>query len=107
MKCWIIYLLLGLVKLETCIIELQIFPKIFIQCLNISASASLCWSCEWCIKICTSFENNFVGLLHPCTGSVPGFSRNAVFDTERRNSYLSGNGFVFPQRLVLGERRNL
>lgn len=96
----------GLVKLEACIIELRFFPKIFIWSLNISVPASLCWSCE-CIKIHTTFENNCMGIFHPCTGCVPGFSRNAGFETERRNSYISGKSFVLPQRIVLGETRNL
>lgn len=28
-----------------------------------------------------------MGMFHPCTGSVPGFSRNAGFETERKNSW--------------------
>lgn len=55
---WIIGLFIysGFIKLEDGIAELQIFPQIFIQSLTISVPASLCWSCESCIKMYTALK---------------------------------------------------
>lgn len=92
--CWITCLMFGLVKLEACVVELLFPHRIFIQSLN-SVPTAPYWSCECCITIYITFKNNFMGIFHPCTRSSPDFHRNAGFETERRNNYLSGNSSVF------------